>query len=147
MKIFHDSHSTEYRMPFGAAETSSEVRISIDITECELRRVMFGMWKDEEGRDSWQEMEKTSDGRYSVTVRMPDAGTLIWYAFAVTIGGEGGDRTVYYGNNTERLGGSGCIYDAGPVPYQITVYKKAAVPDWYKDGIIYQIFPGRFARQ
>ena len=38
----------------------------------------------------------------------------------------------------------GQIYAYNPVPYQITVYKKSNIPDWYKEGVIYQIFVDRF---
>ena len=152
MKIYHDSHSTEYRTPFGAAETGSEVTLSLDVTDCEPLRVMLGVWQDESGSDSWEEMKKTADGRYTSRIKMPDEGTLLWYAFAVETvkdagnGERNGCETVYYGNNAERLGGAGSVYDEYPVPYQITVYKESKVPSWYTDGIIYQIFPGRFAR-
>ena len=151
MKIFHDSHSAEYRTPFGAAETGSVVTLSLDVTDCDPQRVMLGIWQDEPGSDRWEQMEKTGDGRYSVSVRMPDEGTLLWYAFAAEISEDADDegdddKTVYYGNNAERLGGIGSIYSEYPVPYQITVYKGSEVPRWYRDGIIYQIFPGRFAR-
>ena len=54
------------------------------------------------------------------------------------------DRYFYYGNNNESLGGEGKLYYNNPIPYQITVYEESYIPEWYKEGVMYQIFPDRF---
>ena len=78
--------------------------------------------------------------RYSIEIDTEDALGVLGYYFILI---DGYDR-VYYGNNDEHLGGIGQIYTYNPVPYQITIYKKSNLPDWYKEGIIYQIFVDRF---
>ncbi len=72
--------------------------------------------------DGW---EKTlpmtpADGGFEARFSAPDAGCVLWYAF--------------------RAGG------AESDARQITVYRYAPAPDWYKNAVVYQIFPDRFAR-
>ena len=47
-----------------------------------------------------------------------------------------------------RTGGEGVTYDYVEVPsFQLTVYKHREVrPEWYERGMVYQIFPDRYAR-
>ena len=49
--------------------------------------------------------------------------------------------------------GSGCDLDrtgyrsdGQPLSWQLTVYRKSQVPEWYGEGMVYQIFPDRFQR-
>ena len=172
MKIRHDSRDIAYRKPFGAVSIGSEIYIAIDIadngTEKTAKgdgslaraqedrppalfepRVRLMVWEGEALSPRYYDMtEDPRVGRgsdllrYSATFRAPDKGVLLWYAFEIV----NGDESVYYGNNKRALGGIGEIYEASPECYQITVYKPAAVPKWYKDGIVYQIFPDRFCR-
>ena len=65
---------------------------------------------------------------------------LIYYYFRVNYCG----RNILYGNNIESLGGEGQTYFNDPKSYQITIYSNEKVPNWYKKGIIYQIFVDRF---
>ena len=45
------------------------------------------------------------------------------------------------------MGGEGRIYETSPPSFQITLYDDCRkVPEWYTDGIMYQIFPDRFAK-
>ncbi len=146
MHIYHNSHKAEYRSPFGACEAGSEVTLSLDIANCEPERVRLIVKQDDAGTERWGEMFEAETGRYSITLNIPLEGTLLWYCFAVDLRTDSGIRTVYYGNDREGLGGEGAVYLEHPVMYQITVYVRSEVPEWYKNGIVYQIFPGRFAR-
>ena len=84
--------------------------------------------------------------RYTADIVTPDEGGLLWYAFKIETE-EDDERTVfYYGNNDADLGGKGKVSLEEPHRYQITVYKHAEVPEWYRNGIVYQIFPDRFSR-
>lgn len=134
----------EYREPFGAAETGTKVSLSIDVKEAEVHDVRAMVWRGEEVSPTYYDMSESEagSGRYSTKFKVPDEGCLLWYAFEI----KEGDSTVYYGNNSQCLGGVGQTYDYSPECYQITVYKPSEVPNWYTDGIVYQIFPDRFAR-
>ena len=150
MRIYHDSRNREYRDPFGAAHAGTSVMLSLDIADCDIRGVELEMWRDGEARrylpmqqHSWHE----TGNRYFVTFMLPDEGCLIWYRFLVRYAQYGEMKTICYGNNEACTGGEGRPGNEGEIaPYQITVYRPAEVPEWYRDGIVYQIFPDRFAR-
>lgn len=146
MDIYHNSHDNNYRTPFGAAEISTEVKVAIDVLNSEGEfiediNVSLRLWHDKYG-EKVIKMDRNGN-RYETSITMPDEGCLLWYYFIVN---KANEETLYYGNNYNNTGGEGCVYDGEPPSYQITVYKSAPVPDWYKNGIVYQIFPDRFAR-
>ena len=143
MKIIHDSRKPEYREPFGAAQTGTKVSLAITINDPSPESVRLMLWYGDDPEIHYLEMSEEGDGRYSAAFSLPDEGCLVWYAFEIETEREDSRAVFYYGNNTENLGGEGRIYVDDPHRYQITVYKAAEVPEWYKDGIVYQIFPDR----
>ena len=147
--ILHDSRSNVYRKPFGAVEINTDIKISIDVNEPAPQSVRLMVWRDEELSPRYYNMAKdpSEEGRYTAGFTAPEEGCLLWYAFEVEFENDDEERSViYYGNNHEALGGRGDTYEYSPECYQITVYKPSKVPEWYKNGIVYQIFPDRFAR-
>lgn len=139
MLIYHNSHDTAYRRPFGAAEISSRVTLALDATDAAA--VTLRLWRDGVGETRVPMAREGS--RFTVQIEMPEEGCLLWYHFLVT-GTDG--REYRYGAPRDGLGGEGCLYEQEPPSYQITVYRPAPVPAWYKDALVYQIFPDRFAR-
>jgi len=141
LNAIHDSQAINFRKPFGAVEIGQKVKLSIetnkDITvaleliQCNGALTNIGMAKEYLNNGGY---------KYSVEIETSDFLGLLEYYFILIDGYE----RVYYGNNDERLGGIGQIYNYNPIPYQITIYEKALVPDWYKEGVIYQIFVDRF---
>lgn len=155
MKIKHDSRDKKYRVPFGAAETGSEITLSITVSGCAPESVRLVLWKGEDAKPHRIDMKESladSDAadaaelRYTADITAPDEGGLLWYAFEIETEDEDERTVICYGNNEADLGGEGEVYDDEPHRYQITVYKPAEVPEWYRNGIVYQIFPDRFAR-
>lgn len=159
MKIIHNSRQTDYRRPFGAVTAGSEITLNIDAADFTPENVTLLLWRGENRTPEYISMhhsaclEETRGGTYTASFAAPDEGCLLWYIFALEISDDYDQRRIiYYGNNPERLGGAGCVYDYSDmqehdVPaYQITVFKSAGVPEWYRDGIVYQVFPGRFSR-
>ncbi|MBQ0078430.1 MAG: 4-alpha-glucanotransferase [Eubacterium sp.] len=156
MNIYHNSRIIKYRNPFGAAEVSSVVNLKLDVKfdrreeYGSVQSVQVRTWHDDFG-ETLVDMEPVSmkkDGTvtYGADITMPEDGCLFWYFFKVTVEDANGEYVAFYGNNEKQLGGEGQIYYHEPPSYQITVFKYQPVPDWYKDGIVYQIFPDRFAR-
>lgn len=147
--VEHNSQNIYYRSTVGAAEAGSHVRLGIRIKTNEIvRQVLLHTWSDGAG-EKWSNLttrdsEKSYEKFYSLEVTMPEKGGLIWYYFIIVTA----DRTYYYGNNPEQLGGIGQLYtDYAPPAFQITVYQKGAkTPDWFKHAVMYQIFPDRFCR-
>lgn len=143
--IIHDSHNPFYRSPFGAVPVRERVALSLTVdSENYVQEVLLHIWKshgegttcsmtllEEKGR------EKTYQARFSV----PAEPCLLWYYFSVQING----RVYNYGNNHQRLGGQGVIEDDAPPAFQITVYRADCIaPQWYREGVVYQIFTERF---
>ena len=153
MKILHDSRKTDFRAPFGAAVTGSGITLSIEAEDPFIESVRLMLWKGEDPKPQYLEMKESGGGhdtgaageairRYTADIITPDEGCLLWYAFEIETGSEDDRHIFYYGNNESDLGGEGRVYISDPHRYQITVYKPAEVPEWYRNGIVYQIFPG-----
>ncbi len=145
MTLLHNSHDLLYRSPFGAVTPGCTVKLSL----CADRPIdgAFLHCNFETDISGERVFEHASvrcvDGSYFYDFEiMPGATGLIWYYFSVSSGG----AVTYYGNNEQNVGGVGQQYSHLPPSFQITVYNEQKTPDWYKHGIIYQIFPDRFAR-
>lgn len=145
-KIIHDSQLEFFRSPFGAVCCNEEIllRLRIQGADKPPDHVELRLWRDDIGEDKIAmglEAEHEGNRVYQVKLNAPSASGLLWYYFIITIQG----KIYYYGNCLDRLGGVGELYEVAPPAYQITIYKAGAVtPNWFKDGIIYQIFPDRF---
>ena len=141
MQVIHDSQSLEFRKPFGAVEVGQKVKLSIIVDKDILVAVQLTMF---DGTSLSKGMKKeylnSGEFKYSVEIDTSDTLGLLEYYFILI---DGYDR-LYYGNNDEHLGGIGQIYNYNPVPYQVTIYEKSYIPDWYKEGIVYQILIDRF---
>ncbi len=73
-----------------------------------------------------------------------DEQVIFWYSFIIE---EPHAKTQYLGARPGSVGGEGELCDHMPPSFQITCYKPRAVqPEWYRRGIVYQIFPDRYRR-
>ena len=137
IRLHHNSRDAQYRSPMGAQPVGSEIVLSLDAprnAKCTLR-----LWTDE----GEKRLEMSCDGdKFSCKLPLGENAGLIWYYFIIEHDG----RTCYLGAPEDGLGGEGCIYDHEPPSWQITVYEPSTAPKWYKDAIVYQIFPDRFNR-
>ena len=137
MRLYHDSRNTEYRDPFGAVPSGSEVRLRIWAPDADT--VHLRLWTD--GEETVLPMERDGED-FSICYVVPGKPCVVWYCFIAEEDGE----TEYYGNAWDCFGGEGGTYSELPPSYQITVYDASEVPGWYKDSTVYQIFPDRFSR-
>lgn len=147
MNIEHHSRKLFYRRPFGAVTCGSEIRFRLAVMNAGIpsavRLVYMIDGIDTENRIDMAYVFEISDSSiYSVNLKMPETTGLVWYYFEVATN----NGTVYYGNNSRQLGGKGEIsYEKPAHSFQITVYdEKYKTPDWFKEGIAYQIFVDRF---
>lgn len=141
IQAMHDSQNIEFRKPFGAIVVGNKVELSININKeiivaIELKQfdgtiLNIGMNK---------KCLNNGKFKYSVEIDTADVAGIIQYYFILI----DGYKRLFYGNNDEGLGGIGKLYDYNPIPYQITTYKKSYLPDWYKEGVVYQILIDRF---
>jgi len=141
IQVVHDSQSIKFRKPFGAVEVGQKVKLSINI-DSEIIVAVELIQFDGTRLNMGMQKEYLNNGefRYSVEIDTSDALGILEYYFILI---NGYDR-LYYGNNDEHLGGIGQIYTYNPVPYQVTVYEKSYIPNWYKEGVVYQILIDRF---
>ena len=145
MQVFHNSHDLNYRAPFGAVAVGTKVELWLDVTAPAPGINCFvHVWEGGQAALLPMTCEKWGEtARFKAVFTAPERGCLLWYSFVIqSLDG----KRIYYGNNMESLGGVGLMYESSPKSYQITVYKPNTTPDWYKNGIAYQIFPDRFSR-
>ncbi|MBE6963317.1 MAG: glycoside hydrolase family 13 protein [Ruminococcaceae bacterium] len=136
-----DSRCDLCKTPFGAVACGTGVTFSCrpllseQFDHCAL--VLHGDFSGE-----MQEIELApiqADGdrfRFTCTMTAPAEPELIWYHFRFW-----------------RNDGSGCVLDKtgyrsdGKLdPWQLTVYQESHTPQWFGEGMVYQIFPDRFFR-
>lgn len=138
MYLYHDSRQEKYRTPFGANPIGTNVTIGIDVLGLSCGQVYLRLWQNAE---TLIPMEESAPGFYTASITLPQEPGLVWYYFRVdTPGG-----TLFYGKPAGSKTGTGALTDH-PESWQITVYQPRALPKWYQEAVVYQIFPDRFAR-
>ena len=143
IQIFHDSHNLQLRNPFGAVTIGTKVRIRLWASKkCSVYINLINFYNNQVeiqmNEIGWNEY--VNNWVYEKEIDTSNCFGLLYYYFRVNYY----DRNILYGNNIESLGGEGQTYFNDPKSYQITIYSKEEVPNWYKKGIIYQIFVDRF---
>lgn len=143
MRAYHNTREARCRTPFGAVTIGQTVKLTLDVWEepeavCTLR-----LWVDGKGETllPMERAEREDFCRYTVEVssETPD---LLWYSFLIQ-----SPRGFWrYGAKEGSTGGEGKLYDWEPPSFQITVSRPSRTPAWYKNAIVYQIFPDRFYR-
>ena len=128
-----DQRYEKYKAPFGAVETGSSVRFFME-TDRDDSKITLRLWVD--GREELISGAR-EEGGVSFTYT-PAHSVIVWYYFLI----DGPEGRRYYSG----LEGEGSIYTEQPDSYQLTVYDPYETPDWFKNTIVYQIFPDRFRR-
>lgn len=153
--LMHDSRDTLYRTPTGAVPLGTDITLRFRTAAGNVDAVNirgFDMTQQTQFITPMQVITTTPGGYdiWETTLNSGDALTIISYNFAIQSGGE----TVIYeddaidrnGALVEYLkGGVGTAAANGSMDYQIAVYDpEFYTPEWFRNGIIYQIFPDRF---
>lgn len=142
--LYHNSHSALYRTPFGAALCSQVITLRITAATASdgVRAELCLLSGDESKYLDMALIERTQESCiYECSITAPVEPCLLWYYFRI----QTTEGTFYYGNNRRQAGGGGEVYHETPPAYQITVYQDTApLPNWFADGIVYQIFVDRF---
>nr|MDA8227880.1 glycoside hydrolase family 13 protein [Desulfitobacterium hafniense] len=160
---YHNSHDLFFRNPFGAVTCGQKIVFrlgtcsDISIEGCYLR-----LWEGDKEKilpmnkkiitdnelASFSEAERCCPEikvsfekvSFEVEYRTADEPGLVWYYFIIPVD----SKTYYFGNNPARAGGVGKLWEQEPPAYQVTVHLPMKVPQWYKKGVMYQIFVDRF---
>lgn len=148
MKIEHNSRLSIYRTPFGAVTSGTKVKLRLGICDGgipESIRVIYRFKDMEEHLNMSYIYEVGECCIYEAELTMPNDVGNLWYYFEIV----NSNGRIYYANNSRRLGGIGEICNSVPENlYQITVYSPDfKTPDWFKNSVVYQIFPDRFYKE
>ena len=144
MPAFFNSRDLQYRAPFGAVAEHTAVTLRVCMPrDWGCRAVTLSVLQDDGPEQviacAWDGM--CGDAHEWWAVRFtPDRAGLYWYAFHVEVAmGDGwlvrqADGTAAYSPDEEGT------------RWQLTCYEAGfTTPDWLAGGILYQIFPDRFA--
>lgn len=125
--MYYNSLDSNYKRPFGAVPVFTDVYFHIDVDQ--YAKEAYLVIKDDESDYEYIWMNKTEkDGKSGYEINFtPKKSMLYFYYFQVNMS----DRKIF-------------IKKDNKCDYQLTVYEHYEVPEWYKKGIIYQIFPDRF---
>lgn len=154
--LLHDSRSDLYRLPGGAVTFDTEITLRFRSATGDLDAVsvrVYDMTQQTQSILPMQVVATTADGYdlWETTLQAGDVGTILYYRFILQRGGE----TLFYEDDTFGADGSYNEFNKGGVgrlytesvdaSYQIAVYDPDFyTPEWFRNGIIYQIFPDRF---
>lgn len=103
------------------------------------------VWTDERGEELLPMEGACEDDHVHYSVSCTPAQTgVVWYSFDLAASD---GATWRYGAREGWTTGEGDFAYGNPPSFQLTVYvPRQTQPDWYKNGIVYQVFPDRFAR-
>ena len=129
-----DSRDKRYKDPFGAVACSADIRFALEDETyygCELL-----VYREFAGKEDVCALPP-AEGGFAGTYTAPAEADLCWYAFRLT---DGDGHLVWFGKNG--------VQDAPEklIRWQLTVYEDTATPEWFGEGVTYQIFPDRFRR-
>ncbi len=143
MPALFDSRNLAYRSPFGAVEENTPVYFRICLPRslrCTGGRLLLHRDDGAELYSDlfWTGMEGTEREWWDCHFT-PDAADLYWYEFVL-----------YTAEGTRFLSrlpdGKAALTAASGNRWQLTAYQAGfKTPDWLSGGVIYQIFPDRFA--
>lgn len=145
MWAYHNSRSALYRSPFGAVPVGGTVVLTLDVGGDSCACATLRVWIDGEG-ESYAPMdaEPIEHGTRFSCQYVTTHQALVWYSFIIE---RQDGSVVHYGAREGTTGGEGALLSWQPPSFQLTVYTPRTVqPQWFTSGIVYQIFPDRFAR-
>lgn len=139
--LYFDSWEESFKKPFGAVQqnTSVQFNISCDFTNHDkVSRIDMEILHEND--KSFVEMSKGTS-YFSLKYAFPKQG-IYFYRFAVYYD----SKRYYLGSDYSHNGGIAALFEGEGAPYyQLTVHGDIPkVPEFYSEGIVYQIFVDRF---
>ncbi|MHC5267999.1 glycoside hydrolase family 13 protein [Enterococcus sp. LJL98] len=142
--LYFNPWEPKSKSPFGAVQVNSLVTLSLEVWLEATQEVTLVIHKDF-SMTQRVKMEQVAPNLYTYEYFLNQGKGLYFYHFEVTFQKDGQNTTLYYGASPE--GGEGRIMETSEETwdFQLTCFsQKEEVPDWYRAGIFYQIFPDRF---
>lgn len=136
-----DPWKSKYKRPFGAVAVDEFAHFCLEVIDPAVKKVCLVMHKDFAAEQVYK-MTDQGDGVFTCDYFFNQGIGLYFYHFEI----QTETQTEYFGKTA--IGGPGklCAQQADVWDYQVTCCQKGdQAPDWYREGIFYQIFPDRFA--
>ncbi|GCF95423.1 alpha-amylase [Enterococcus florum] len=137
--IHYNSWSERFKQPFGAIQVGALIDFWIHVSEA--AEVSLIMQKEAVPHKEILPMRRLTKERYHCQWKPEQGSGLYFYYFQVDCPGQ---APIFYGADQ---GGEGvCCQSEDQTPlYQLTCFDQSEpVLDWYRNGVVYQIFPDRF---
>ena len=148
MDIQYNSWLEKFKQPFGAVEMNSTVNFNIKVDSEEYIKSVALIVKKQGEKVEIEEcsMKPYETNKYKYHYQVSKGSGLYLYCFKITaINHEGQEFCLYYGKSKDSGEGYQYVNEASIRWYQLTCYEENdQAPDWYQQGIFYQIFPDRF---
>lgn len=131
---FHDAYSEQYRSPVGSVENGTEISFSVLASDSVSSAVL-----ELYGDDFYTEITMSRRGNKFACAFTPEKPLALFYRVRLDIGGE----TKWLCSDVD--GHSSVLCSERAAAFRLTVYLRGfETPDWFKRGVMYQIFPDRF---
>lgn len=136
MNIYYNSRNPHCKEPFGAISTGECCRFRVFFSgKSRPDTILLHLWMD--GQREHTVSLNFSDGAFEGMAVLSEPGCYFYY-FSIEQ-----DEQCYFIKKSEN--GDAVLSDSDSF-WQLTVYRNSfSVPDFLKGGILYQIFPDRFA--
>ena len=139
--MYFDSRSEHCKIPYGAVPCGTKVSLTLYTEPYESVTAAYVVAQEEfSARRTETELRaREIDGHraFSGVYTAPASGELVWYHFRLKWA-DGGE--ICFGKN-------GSCQSGAVQAWQLTVYDGAdTTPEWFSQGVNYQIFPDRFCR-
>ncbi len=133
-----DPRDLRYKSPFGAAACGTEVSFTLrPLVQERFTACTLLIWQEFAFTGQEIDLPALGEGLFSGTFTAPADPELIWYGFRFTRA----DGSMAW------LGKNGYCAKQEMISWQLTVYDgESTTPEWFGNGVTYQIFPDRFHR-
>lgn len=137
MNIKYNPWEEEYKKPFGAVKSGTEVTFTVEIFDTNVNQVQICLVEDFSHKENIIDLiPKQKSTKYQTTLTLTTG--LYYYHFIIRSNVNGQEQIIYFGKN-------GITEINKLSKYQLTVFEKdVSKVKWYQNGICYQIFPDSF---
>ena len=137
LTVYYSSLSSQCRSPYGAVRCEEDVTLSFKLLGGRVKKACLRLWGD----DFCCEYPMQQEGdRFVVHFAAPEKAQALWYSFRI----EHDLGCSWICPKANGYGGRLCGMMEGG--FRLTVYlKDFETPKWFRESIMYQVFPDRFA--
>ena len=137
LAVEHDAHNPAYRMPLGAVTEGTRIELSLRVVSGRAEKATLILMGDRLYR---QYPMAQIGSRFTVNIKLPEEACALWYYFQIET------RDSSHWLCADESGWRGKLCASEENGFRLTVYRKDfETPAWFRNRVMYQIFPDRFA--